>query len=430
MSISARLGLTFAAFMGLVLAGCGTLTIQPTKAGNGIDRSVGTFRESDADRYVIVTMTDAVHEQLVRGERVDREGELPPLYAAFLANLARTYGMRRVADWPLSTLGIRCFVFELPDAGQRDATLAALRGEQFVETAQQMSTFVTSSTETASATLTGNDPYRELQHGFAEMDVAGAQRWATGKSVKVAIIDTGVDTRHPELKDRIVGIRNFVDRNANAFNNDVHGTAMAGVIAAASNNGEGLVGVAPEADLFGFKACWQADATAHCSTFTLAKALNFAIDQGVDVINLSLGGPADPLLSRLVDEALSRNIIVVGAASPKWPGGFPAGVKGIIAVTDATSDDTQTGFVKAPGNQVISTKPARQYDFYSGSSLATAHVTGVAALIRQRKPHLQANVVKDLILATATPGSHEANACRALTRLVGTGTCDAQAAQQ
>jgi subtilisin family serine protease len=234
-----------------------------------------------------------------------------------------------------------------------------------------------------------------------------------------------VDTHHPDLRDRVVGIRNFVDRNESAFNADVHGTAVAGVIAATANNGVGLVGVAPESDVLGLKACWETDRVqsgAHCSSFTLAKALNFAIDQQVDVINLSLGGPPDPLLERLVAKALERNILVVGATSPKWPNGFPAVVEGVIAVTDAGTSSTQ--YITAPGNQVLSTKPKDEYDFYTGSSFATANVAGVVALIRQRKPHLSGKVVKNLIETTSQSEPPTANACHALVRIVEDGHCE------
>jgi hypothetical protein len=401
-----------------LLGACANLTVQPAKAPNAMDTTMSSYREAAADRYVIVTMTDAIHEQLARGERVDREGELPPAYANFLSHLARTYQLKRVADWPLSSLGVRCFVFEVPDAAKRDAIITALGRERFVESAQRLSSFHTSAGT--------NDPYRNLQHGLAEMQVVAAQQWATGKSVKVAVIDTGLDTNHPDLRGRIVGIRNFIDRDSRAFDADIHGTAMAGVIAATSNNGIGLVGVAPEAEILGLKACRQEetkDRGARCSSFTLAKAVNFAIGQAVDVINLSLGGPPDPLLERLVKRALELNIVVVGAVTPDWPGGFPAGVSGVIPVTNQNSPNARAGDVRAPGTQVLSAKPSRDYDFYSGSSLSTAHVSGLAALIRQRKPHLSASLVKELIVTTAEPDSHMANACRALARLIEGGDC-------
>jgi subtilisin family serine protease len=115
---------------------------------------------------------------------------------------------------------------------------------------------------------------------------------------------------------------------------------------------------------------------------------------------------------------------VIGAVSPDFPGGFPAGVDGVIAVTNQhTAEVDAQQMVNAPGNQVLSTKPQREYDFYSGSSLSAAHIAGLAALIRQRKPHLSANLVKELIVTTAEPQSHAANACRALSRVVEGGDC-------
>ncbi len=292
-----------------------------------------------------------------------------------------------------------------------------------------MSSFFPSADAAASTTVAApdyNDPYRNLQHALNEMQIPESHRWATGRGVRVAVIDTGSDTRHPELRERITGIRNFVDRDSETFNGDIHGTAVTGVIAASSNNGAGLVGVAPEAQVLGLKACWQRSSAAGdalCNSFTLAKALNFAIDQHVDVINLSLGGPADPLLMRLVNKALEQNILVVGAATPKWPGGFPVGIDGVIGVANMDGQQ-QNKLVNAPGNQVISTSPENQYDFFTGSSFSAAQVSGVVALIRQRKPHLPAQIVKDLLAATSQPGHGVANACRAVARVVESEGCE------
>jgi len=403
------------------LAACQTLTMQPKGKINAMDTTMGSYPTANEASYIIVTMTDGAFEQLVQGERVDREGALPPLYARFLANLARTYDMRRVADWPLNTLGARCLVFQVADPARRDATITALAAERFVESAQRLNGYRASADAGA---LTYNDPYRKMQHGLDVMQVDETHRWATGRGVRVAVIDTGLDTKHPDLSARVVGVRNFVDRDDRAFNADVHGTAVAGVIAAESNNSVGLVGVAPEANIVGLKACWQIDRGASCNTFTLAKALNFAIDQGVDVINLSLGGPPDALLERLVVKAMERNILVVGAVSSEWPNGFPAIVEGVIAVANSAAMPVDTArLVSAPGSQVLSARPQREYDFFTGSSFSTAHVAGIVALIRQRKPQMSAPVVKDLIATTAQTDRHVANACQALVRVVGEGEC-------
>lgn len=407
---------------------CSSLTIQPTTAVNGMDTTMGKYDEGQSNRYIIVTMTDAIHEQLAQGERVDREASLPPKYAQFLSRLSSTYGLRRVADWPLGSIGIRCLVFEVADSGQRATTVAALSREQYVESAQEVNAFYTSGEAVGSMQASAadyNDPYRNLQHALNEMQILESHRWATGRSVRVAVIDTGSDTRHPELRERITGIRNFVDRDSDAFNRDVHGTAVTGVIAAAANNAAGLIGVAPEADILGLKACWQRSGTpsdALCSSFTLAKALNFAIDSQVDVINLSLGGPPDQLLARLVGKALEHNILVVGAATPQWPDGFPVGIDGVIGVTNLDAQQ-QGRWLSAPGNQVLSTRPQNEYDFFTGSSFSAAQISGVAALIRQRKPHLPAQIVKDLLTTTAQPDHGPANACRAVARVVESEGC-------
>jgi subtilisin family serine protease len=172
------------------------------------------------------------------------------------------------------------------------------------------------------------------RRGFWHLDEL--HRVATGKNVRVAAIDSGAELDHPDLRGRIAIERNFVDaREAVA---ELHGTAVAGIIAARAGNGVGIVGVAPEAQLMALRACWQSPADANatlCSTFTLAKALQFAIDNKARVINLSLGGPRDRLIERLVAAAVARGIVVVVAADPRiGDGGFPASLAGVLAVAD------------------------------------------------------------------------------------------------
>src|SRR5258705_13815571 len=149
------------------------------------------------------------------------------------------------------------------------------------------------------------------------MDVAGAHPWSQGEGVKVALIDTGVDVEHKDLQGSIAAAANFVDGDTEQFRRDRHGTEMAGVIAAVANNREGIVGVAPGARLLLFKACWQASLDADaavCNSFTLARALVAAFDAHAQIVNMSLAGPADPLLNGLIREGLRRGVLFVGAA--------------------------------------------------------------------------------------------------------------------
>jgi Subtilase family len=400
----------------LALAACVVAPPAPP-APRGVDLKMGQDFQRDQRALILVTMTVAEHRRLTEGQDV-AASTLPPRYAELLQRWEQRLGIRRVADWPLSSLGVRCLVFEITGTRSRDDIVRELAATESVETAQALQQF-----EVLAEAY--NDPFVKLQHGFTSMKVAAAHRWATGQGVRVAVIDTGLDSAHPELTGRVKVKRNFVNGDATQFDDDVHGTAVAAVIGAAANNAQGLAGVAPQAEILGFKACWQAGpgySGAVCNSFTLAKALNAAIGEAVDVINLSLGGPADALLSRLVQNAIASDIIVVGSVDRRNPGGFPAAVPGVLAVTQTEARTRSVGgagdeTLFAPGEKIISARPHAQYDMYSGSSLSAAQVSGVAALVRERKPHLAPGALSALLRSTADTQSGEINACRALARL-------------
>ncbi|HUP42906.1 MAG TPA: S8 family serine peptidase, partial [Thermoanaerobaculia bacterium] len=231
----------------------------------------------------------------------------PQSWQRALADLQANYDVRPLALWPIESLdGVPCALLEVPP-GRDPAELAGrLAGDPRVESAQPVYRF---------ELLAGQgDPYAQLQHAARDLRLAAAHRRSTGKGVRVAVVDTGVDFSHPDLVARVVGARDFVsreDRPAGAFTADVHGTGVAGVIAATADNGVGIVGVAPEAEILAVKSCWTTDRDrnlASCDSYTLAQGLDFAIEQGARVINLSLTGPRDPLLARLVAAALGRGI--------------------------------------------------------------------------------------------------------------------------
>ena len=407
----------------LTMSGCASTALPSSPMANATDTTMGDRTKRMGDDLILVTMKNDVHRNLTQGESIQANDRLPPRYATFMAVVAKKYGLRRVADWPLSSLGVRCLVFS-GDPAQRASIVAELASEPQVESAQPLNYF-----RTLAGPAPGyDDPLSEMQHSLAAMQIVESHRFATGAGVTVAVIDTGLDTRHRELRERVLGVRNFVDREP--MDSDIHGTAIAGVIAANANNGEGMVGIAPDAHLVGLKACWPEKASADhawCSSFTLAKALNFAIQHRVQVINLSLSGPPDPLLQRLVRTAQRRNIVVVGAVDRQNPDHFPGGVAGVLGVTVNQNESKDPRFVGAPGVKVLSTLPNQDYDFYSGSSVAAGHVSGIAALILQRKPHLPADVLADLLKKTADPSTGAVNACRALAAVVTGLDCDANA---
>jgi subtilisin family serine protease len=244
-----------------------------------------------------------------------------------------------------------------------------------------------------------------------------------------------VDTAHPDLAGASTGVRNFVDRDSAQFARDRHGTEVAGVIAAVGNNHQGIVGVAPEAHVMVLKACWQPAARggARCNTFTLAQALAAGIADGAQIINLSLGGPPDELLHRLVTLALQRGRIVVGAVPPDGSlAGFPVNVRGVIAVSAPESTQGGAGAaLHAPGRDILTLQPGGRYDFGSGSSLAAAHVTAAAALLLAADPSLDTRRVRALLEASQStaPASGSINACVALASLQAGLPCETRTAR-
>src|SRR6185369_14875485 len=177
-----------------------------------------------------------------------------------------------------------------------------------------------------------NDPYLAMQRGFQSIDAADAQQFSRGEKIRVAIIDTGMDTQHPDFGGRSIVQRNFVDRDAARFSLDKHGTAVAGVISASANNSVGIVGVAPGVEIIALKACWQIDdgEAARCNSLTLAQALAGAIAERAQIVNLSLTGPHDPLLNALVAAGSERGVLYIGAAPSDAPAGsFPGDAPGI-----------------------------------------------------------------------------------------------------
>lgn len=275
-----------------------------------------------------------------------------------------------------------------------------------------------------------DDPYVELQRGFQQMDVPDAHAWSIGAGIRIVIIDTGADTRHPDLRGAVVQVRNFVDLDAEQFRRDRHGTELAGIIAAVANNHQGIVGVAPGARLSVFKACWQlqedSDA-ARCNSFTLAQALAAALDAHPQIVNLSLAGPADPLLRELIREGLRRGMLFIGAVDEgtgKNANQFLA-VEGVIEVANSGGAPDSGTSLRAPGNEILTLLPGGRYDFASGTSLATAHVTGAVALLLGKNPKLTAaaayQLLRDSTVHLATGDS--VDACAAITSLIGHGLC-------
>lgn len=343
--------------------------------------------------------------------------------ASTLAALKKSYGLREVTGWPIKALALYCAVFEPPPGVTQDALLKALAKDDRVRLAQPLHDYSVYAASHQDARQY-NDPYVSLQRGFMETDAALAHNFSQGNGVHIAIVDTGADMLHPDLQGRIRDTHNLVDDDAMAFNNDSHGTEVAGVIAANADNHQGIVGMAPKATLSVYKACWYLpapNADARCNSFTLAKALAGIIDTtDARIVNLSLGGPADPLLNMLLAKLLDQGRIVIAAMPPDGAAdGFPDNASGVIVVRASAASAAPLGVLSAPGNDILTTQPSGGYDFTSGSSMAAAHVSGIAALLLSLTPGLGAREIHDLLLRSskASNGMLQVNAASAVAAL-------------
>src|SRR6202140_2303295 len=317
--------------------------------------------------------------------------------------VAAAYSLRQVASWPIKALSMHCGVYEITDARPVPPELAALSKDARVVLAQPLQEFHTLSDSPAAAGTPYNDPLYDLQTNLLTLGIARAHERAQGAGVRVALIDTGVDAQHPDLAGRIVRTHSFLATRAPAASSRRHGTAMAGLIAAVANNHIGIVGIAPQAQLEVFEACWQlrpdSDA-AVCNTFTLAQALAAALASGAPLINLSIAGPADPLLSALVQSGLKHGVTFVGATNGADEG-FPTAIPGVIAAS-GSEQALPPGALGAPAQHVLTLRPGAQYDFVSGTSVAAAELTGVIALLMSASStRLATNTIVSLLSEAA-----------------------------
>lgn len=402
---------------------------------------------SDPGHFVVITVRNEP------GPAVATPGSTPRGYAAagvygvsasartIAHSLERDYRLREVSAWPIESLRVNCIVARVPDLTPRDTLIARLQRDSRVESVQPLNQFTTEAESPASGdpnsplSDTERRSYRRLQVNLRELDVLQAHRLSEGAAVRIAIVDTGVDYDHPDLRGRIIARSDFVADDHGDFTGDRHGTQVAGVIAATADGGLGLLGVAPKSRLIALKACWplrRNAAEAACNSFTLAQALQAAITMRVDVVNLSLAGPSDPLLARLVRYGIRHGIIYVGAVPPPDSGiahAFPIDVPGVLAVQSAEDAAGRSRHLLAPGRGILTLTPGGHYDFASGSSLATAEVTGIVALLLADGRRLAGPRVEQILshssrqLATPAGVLTTVNACAAVADVLARGSC-------
>ena len=307
--------------------------------------------------------------------------------------LARAHGLVLATAWPMPAVGLDCYVMEIPASRRADEVVGELNQEPQVEWAQAMNLFRTLAAH--------DDPLYTMQPAAASWHLAELHAVSTGREVRVAVIDSGVQLDHPDLAQQVDTSLNLTgDRS---YLGEDHGTAVAGIVAARADNRIGIAGVAPQARVLALRTCrQQPGAGASCTTLALALGLSAAMEKGAQVINLSLGGPPDRLIARLVDAALARRVAVVAAVDRSADqGGFPAGMAGVVAVIDEPAPAAPIGALAAPGRDVPTTLSGSRWATVSGASYAAAHVSGLLALmieLQQRSGRSARPAAADLVV--------------------------------
>ncbi|HWI86875.1 MAG TPA: S8 family serine peptidase [Sphingomonas sp.] len=297
--------------------------------------------------------------------------------------IADAHKLRIAGDWPMPMLGIDCFVMLVPDARTPEQASTEVAHEAGVAWSQPVALF-----HGQAVPALKPDPLQPAQPAERRWRLDALHRIATGKGVSIAVIDSRIEARHPDLAGQMNVARDFAEGHGNAA--ERHGTGVAGVIAARGGNGVGIIGIAPEARLMGLRACWDnggpsAGAATLCDSLSLAKAMHFALEHRAQIINLSLTGPRDMLLGKLIELGIANGATIVAAVDPQQAdGGFPASQRGVIAV--AAQPMASRGFPVyiAPGRDIPTTAPGGTWLLVNGSSFAAAHVSGLMALARER----------------------------------------------
>ena len=295
------------------------------------------------------------------GEVEDRLGELNTLHLSFPA--VESGPSREVREVSLER--IRAALDKAP--GVRSAEYNYVRQVNFVP----------------------NDPGFDRQYGLKKPGYPTAWNKTKGnKNVRIGIVDSGIDAGHPDVKGKIAARRDFVSFSSGANDSIGHGTHVAGIAAANTGNRRGVAGGCPNCKLLIAKSVGAFGG----SDADIARGINWSVNNGADVVNLSLGGPQESeTLRRAVNRAWNQGSVVVAAAGNSGDNtrNYPAAYKRVMAVASTNRYDDRSGFsnrggwisVAAPGSGILSTVPGGRYESKSGTSMSSPNVAALAGLL-------------------------------------------------
>jgi subtilisin family serine protease len=313
--------------------------------------------------------------------------------------IVRRHRLTPLASQSFSLTGHTLYRVRIEDARGIADIIRELAGEQRLSAAQPNFTFTLQGQ--VSPVPSEGDP---AQYAAVKLHLAEAHRLARGDNVLVAVIDSGIDVSHPELAGIVAA---SFDASSSDTGPHPHGTAMAGAIAAHGR----LIGVAPHVRLLAIRA-FGAASSREGTTFDIIRGLDWAVEHGARVVNMSFAGPADVALQEALAKARKKGVVLVAAAGnagPRSPPAYPAADPNVIAVTATDVNDNlfaqanRGNYVAlaAPGVDILGPAPNGGVQLSTGTSVAAAHVSGIAALILERKPSLRPDEVRKILTGTA-----------------------------
>src|SRR5499427_1064026 len=315
---------------------------------------------------------------------------------------ARRLGLTPLGAQSLTLTGGRLFRFRLGEGRQVADAVRALEAEK-LGTAQPNYVYSLQQNAASAPTLPAGDA---AQYAVSKLRLRDVHRWSVGKDVPVAVIDSQIDAAHPDLAG---AFGEQFDAVGKADKADNHGTGMTGAIVAHRR----LLGVAPGARILAVHA-FSSDQqnSAQATTQHVLAGIDWAIEKGAHIINMSFAGPYDPMLQLALKKAHDKGIVLIAAAGNAGPRSqplYPAADENVIAVTAIDADDrllpqANQGphiALAAPGVGVLEPAANAGYQLTSGTSVAAAHVSGVAALIIERKPDIDFAALEKILFSTA-----------------------------
>ncbi len=313
--------------------------------------------------------------------------------------LARRHGLVRIASQNFPLIDATIGLFRITGRRATDVVGRELAADASVRSVQPNFRYQLQDQKGA---MTEGDP---AQYANAILRLPEAHTLAHGANVVVAVIDSGIDVKHPELTGAIA---DAFDALGSKEGPHVHGTGVAGAIVSHAR----LMGSAPAARILAIRAFGPAANGAESSSFVVLKGLDYAAAHGAQIVNMSFAGPKDALIDRAIAAVAAKGIVMVAAggnAGPKSPPLYPAANPAVIAVSATDAHDklfaaSNRGSyiaVAAPGVDIFLPAPDGKYQMISGTSFSAAYISGIVALMLERNPSLKAGELRAALTQTA-----------------------------